>query len=204
MQTNPEKDQDRVFDTVDHFDRFGDVMFQQQRTIYHRLADIIDHDSVLEAGCGNGVGTAILSRQHSVIGTDKLQRNVDFAKCLYQWIPFMTWDIGERPYGSQFAAVVAVEVFEHVANPLVVLQNLIKSAVKEVWISTPNGANKSRPPDNPYHVCEYTPLEMDELVTEAVSLMGLKGRLTIHHWNTWATLSVNTDINPLVYRIKLG
>jgi len=96
VETNPELEQDRAFDTYDHFQQFGFVMFPQQREIYNRLAEVVKDKTVLEAGCGAGIGTAMLDRKaFSMIGTDKNLRNAEFAQELYPWINFFQWDISK-------------------------------------------------------------------------------------------------------------
>ncbi len=202
MATNPEIDQDRVFDTTDHFNRFGYVMFPQQVEIYQNIAKTIHtYDFLLDAGCGNGVGTALLDRRDNrtgrglVTGADKLERNTDFARCLYPWLAFMVWDINQaKIFNPQADIVVCVETIEHVEYPRQAIQNLIAAAREEVWISTPNGLNKKRPPNNKYHVCEYTPEEMLNMIGRAAEIL---------HWKDLSLLPLTTKVNPLVYRIKL-
>lgn len=189
-------DQDRARDTFEHFDRFGDVMFHQQRAIYNRIAERLKPtDSVVEAGCGSGSGTAIL--QHwsgaSIIGTDKLQRNVDFANALYPWITFGTWDMETHP-PFRADVVVCVEALEHVGNGEGAVKNLLAAARREVWISTPNGYGKRNPPENPYHVREYCPGEILEMI-------GKSGVVTILDWRTFAALPETTNVNPIVYHV---
>lgn len=60
--------------------------------------------------------------------------------------------------------MIAVEVIEHVANPVQALTNLIAAANEGLWISTPNGQGKPVPPSNPYHVAEYSPSEMLDML----------------------------------------
>jgi 2-polyprenyl-3-methyl-5-hydroxy-6-metoxy-1,4-benzoquinol methylase len=161
-KTNPVKDQDRVRDLFEHFEQYGDVMFRQQRAIYEYIAVSTRYKKVLEVGCGNGVGSAILAqgRQNGIVASDIAANNVKFAKCLYPWIAFCIINV-ERAFGFyDYDDVVAVEVLEHVADPKAAIKNMVDAAKERVWISTPNGSNKPRPPENPYHVCEYTPDEV--------------------------------------------
>lgn len=199
---NQPKEQDRAEDLLDNWRKYGYVMFPQQRAIYNYLIPQVANKSVLEAGCGNGVGTAMMERSaKSIVGTDQLESNVKFCQEIYPWINFSAWDI-EEVYGkSQFEVVVAVEVIEHVADPLLSLRNLIDACLSELWISTPNGAGQKRPPDNPYHVCEYTPAEMYALIMEASRLS--PRQVTILSWKDGSTQSTSTLINPLIYRVLL-
>ncbi len=205
MNTNPEIKQDRVADTVEHFKKFGYIMFPQQERIYNRIADECGYETILEAGCGNGIGSGILSQQHTVTATDKLKSNIEFAKCLYPWIEFGIWDLVEYPgiissIRLLSESVVAVEVIEHVEFPEIAITHLIEAAAKEVWISTPNGTDKPRPPENPFHVCEYTPQEvLDMIYSNGVNA----SQVRIIDWKTWETVDQNTLCDPLVYHIRL-
>lgn len=193
--TNPVLDQDRVFDLVDTFDKYGCVMFHQQRRIYEFIAERVASLHVLEAGCGSGVGTAILERKTgSVVGTDKSQKNVDFARQMYPWIRFETWNINNLgPWHAP--VVVCVEVLEHIADGEVAIENLLASAQDELWISTPNRRDKTTPPENPYHVQEYTPQEM-------LSMLGDR-QISIRECETWNLQSVTTSADPLLYHIRI-
>jgi 2-polyprenyl-3-methyl-5-hydroxy-6-metoxy-1,4-benzoquinol methylase len=162
-KTNPVKDQDRVRDLFEHFEQYGDVMFRQQRAIYEYIATQTRYKKVLEVGCGNGVGSAILAHGRSaglLTASDVSHNNIKFARCLYPWITFIPLDVRLLVFNGVVEDVVAVEVLEHVSDPQLAINNMVGAAKERVWISTPNGTNKPRPPENPYHVCEYTPDEV--------------------------------------------
>ncbi|MDB4786232.1 class I SAM-dependent methyltransferase [bacterium] len=201
---NKEIDQDRVGEAEELFRKYGYTMFPQQRRIYGKLAKHlykVNCTSVLEAGSGNGIGTALLERhlQGKVTGSDKLTDNIEFSKCIYPWIPFLHWDIN-KPLKHKYSydIAVAIEVFEHVDNPQVAMKNLLDSCDKELWLSTPNGKGKERPPSNPYHVQEYTTQEIHLFVYGAI---GLKCTVDTLAWHTFEKVNLSTDIDPLVYRI---
>ncbi len=194
---NKEIDQDRVFDTVDHFEKWGDPLAKQDRRIYSNLRNRWDRSAtILEAGCGNGVGSYMLNEYGYLVATDKTERNIQFARTLYPFVQFTTWNINEPWPEEPRQIVVAVEVFEHVANPQAAMDNLLAAATEEVWLSTPNGTGKPRPPENPYHVCEYTPKEIFDMVPTGC-------KFSIHNWETFDEIKTfNTDVHPLVYRIR--
>ena len=197
---NPVLDQDRAEDLLDNWRKYGYVMFPQQRAIYDQIRWLVEDKTVLEAGCGNGIGTAVLSLEACVvIGTDKSERNIAFARELYPWIAFDVWDIGQPWRGKQAKAVVCVEALEHVADPQAALKNLIAAATEEVWISTPNGTGKPRPPENPHHVCEYTPEEMAGML----GALDRKTELRVLAWDDFRLLTLDTDVSPLVYHVRL-
>lgn len=165
-KTNPVKEQDRVRDLFEHFEQYGDVMFRQQRAIYEGIAAKTRHQNVIEVGCGNGVGSAILAhgRRNGLLRASDISiNNIKFARCLYPWISFHVMDITcELPDACE--DLVAVEVLEHVSHPQVAVDSMLKAASNRVWISTPNGHGKPRPPENPYHVCEYTIAEVLDML----------------------------------------
>lgn len=206
VETNPELDQDRAFDLYDTYKKYGYVMFPQQRLIYKHIASMVVYQSVLEIGCGNGVGTAMIHHNNRhVFGTDKLPSNVEFARELYPWIPFAVVDVS-KPIDAKFASdvVVAVEIIEHVADSCTAMKHMLNVAKKTVWISTPNGrlTQHEKPPSNPYHVAEYTPEEMLGLIHGACA--GRPVKVFIYAFDDFNTpLTVDTDKNPLVYRIDL-
>jgi hypothetical protein len=82
-----------------------------------------------------------------------------------------------------------------VAHPKEAIGHLIAAAQWALWISTPNGTGKPRPPENPYHVCEYTPREM-------LDMIGDDHRVIIRNGGTWEPVDVDTSADPLVYEIK--
>lgn len=208
MTTNPEIDQDRVFDLFDTYKKYGVVMFAEQRRIYEFIAaNIEQEDDVIEAGCGNGVGSAMLSRAAwSLYATDKLESNIKFARELYPWIDFAVWDITNPLFHEPEEVVVCVEAFEHVANGEQALRNLCDKATCEVWLSTPNGIGKQRPPSNPFHVTEYTPQEMEQLI-RAVRPDAM---LDVYECDKFTKIGVDgTDgidgtFSPLLYRIDVS
>ena len=188
-------DQDRVFDAIEMFDKYRQVMFIQQRTIYQHLKyEISPSDKVLEAGCGIGLGTAILATSDcSITGTDKIKKNVEFAQCVYPWLDFDVWDI-TKPTLRSADLVVAIEVLEHVVDQPSALVNLLDVADHNVWLSVPNGTGKPFPPENPHHTREYTPQEMLDMIGPF--------HVDIRCWETWKKLDVDTLVDPLVYRIR--
>ena len=194
---NPERDQDRVADLFELFQKSGQIMFHQQQIIYQQLAVRLKGRGVLEAGCGTGLGTAIIDRYAGgITGTDKGERNVKFASVTYPWIPFRVWDLNQ-PTKLRSSVVVCVEALEHVANTGDALRHLVEAAHEEVWLSVPNGTNKPRPPKNPYHVCEYTPREMLDMIRTIGAF-----EVNVLHWNTFEPEDLGTLVDPLVYRIR--
>ena len=184
---------DRAEHICELWRKYGYVMFPQQRAIYRQIAKRLDPtSSVIEAGCGDGIGGSLLATRTiggwRYTGTDI---DVSFAKALHPGMDFDVWNI-EEPYVRLdkigYGTVVAVEVIEHVSNVKSAIDHL-KNAPgipDELWLSTPNGRNKT---DNPHHVHEYTPAEMLDLI----------GHADVLHWETFEPAPLDTDVTPLVY-----
>lgn len=195
---NPEKDQNRVIDLFGTYRKYGYAMFPQQVAIYNNIASYMQNRTVLEAGCGIGLGTAVLERfSDYIVGTDKLKNNINFACCLYPWIEFKEWDIN-FPTQLKADVVVCIEAIEHVKNPQDAIKHLLDAAEEEVWLSTPNGTGKPRPPSNPYHVCEYTPEEVYQMIRNVTSGVTIR----THRWDSMYRVDdYCSSIDPLIYRI---
>lgn len=189
---NNEIDQDRVRDTIEHFEKFGYVMFPQNKKTYEWINKKKKSGLVFEAGCGMGLGSYIVN---ATLATDKLEKNIKFAQELYPRLNFKTWDIS-IPRSDKFDVVVCVEAIEHIKNYRQGIKNLITIATKEVWISTPNRkASNENQPTNPYHVKEFTPEEILEMIGDY--------KVKILDWDTFKEVGTDTKISPLVYHITL-
>lgn len=188
---------------LDTYKKYGYMMFPQQRRIYENIKQrISSHSTVLEVGCGIGLGTALLDRTLTtrVTGTDNLIENVKAARAFYPWLQFEVWDICTPYLQKRPDAIVAVEVFEHVGDPLLALNTLCSTALHEVWISTPNGIGRKRPPENPYHVCEYSPQEMVSFLSRLQGGWGYQ----ILNYESFAPVGIETRVDPLVYHLMKG
>lgn len=193
---NPVREQSRVGEAVELFRKYGYTMFPQQRKIYSYLSSEIRDKSVLEAGCGDGQGTYDLFKDAMyIVGTDSLQENVNYAQEMYQDINFEVWNI-EKRFPRRADIVVCIETLEHVEDPERAIANLMAAARETVWISTPNGIGKPHPPENPYHVQEYTPQEIFNMVP-------VKYDVRVIGWDDWELQTLDTLVDPLVYRVSL-
>lgn len=213
---NPEKDQDRSLD--------GEVLLPQNEKIYNNLSNLIKSKTVLEAGCGNGLGAFLLAKNaDSVMATDKLAVNVEYAKSVRskENLSFDLWDISQCPYKELYEIVVAVEVIEHVKDYREGIKNLIKSALQEVWISTPNrnGISNKWSPQQEFHVKEFTPQEMVDMIGEYhieirdwetfnlidnIDLYNKKGENKIRSFITGNVFNDSQiKVHPIVYRVIL-
>lgn len=192
--TNSEIDQDRAADLWDLWTRTGHVMFPQNRRIYEHLSRVLRGRRVLEAGCGAGVGSAMLAQSALLFqATDKLRANVAFARELYPWVHFGLWDLNSPWHGGQADVAVCVDAVEHVSDPGRAIRHLLGAARREVYFSTPNGEGRKMPPENPFHTREFTRAEV-------LALLG--GRdVTVLDWETFTEPVAET--NTFVYWVRL-
>jgi len=75
---------------------------------------------ILDLGCGNGATTkALFDAGFHVVGCDKSQSGIAFARQAYPKIPFHCLGIEDEPgaLGNGFDAVVSAEVIEHLFAP---------------------------------------------------------------------------------------
>lgn len=209
---NQPRRQDMVAHAFGRFDSTGFILPPAQREIYRGIARATGRKSILEVGCGIGAGANILRGQpfiykdteavhRIIIATDRDVRHVCFAEQLYPFIPFGVYDVCKGPYPAKlYDAVVAVEVLEHVEDPLIALKNMALSCREEVWVSTPNRQNPSLaphgPPHNKHHVQEFTPREILKLGAPFFSsVQVLDSQL--------CPVDLASELTPLVYHFTL-
>lgn len=144
---------------------------------YKLATKLIPHHSVvLDAACGCGYGTEMLSRKSSLaIGIDRDPDSINLCKQKYKMnrsIDFLVSNVGELPFDdSFFDSVVGMEMIEHIENP----ERFASEAHRvlkhngSLLISTPYGDNTLLPDGKPfsqYHVTEYTQKEIEEMLQD--------------------------------------
>ena len=177
----------------------GPAMFPEQVAIYRHLAHRLRGQRVVDVGCGMGVGTNVLAHWGCrALGLDVSEEAVQIARALYPELTFLCWDITSGPVvvdrEGTAEACVAVELIEHVEDAIGAVRHLLASA-PQVILSTPNRASPllgQHRPANPYHVREYTPQEMLELL----------GPATIRDPFSWREVGPDSLMTPLVYEVR--
>lgn len=133
-----------------------------QRYEYIIQSGIVEGKNVLDVGCGYGYGTMILAKSaKNILGIDPiLGKNAKMAymECYRPrkavQIDFMECDIFDFKPNITFDVAVAVEVFEHVPDPVAFIERLAEIS-EEIFLTTPL-AQETAPTRNPEHVNEYT------------------------------------------------
>jgi 2-polyprenyl-3-methyl-5-hydroxy-6-metoxy-1,4-benzoquinol methylase len=178
------------------FKNIGDFLYPDQRSIYNHIGKEIKGEYAIDVGCGIGIGSNILSCHGAkVVGVDVVDLNVKCATNLYPNMNFFQWDIRRGPCDPSVDNVVCIEVIEHIVKPELAIKNLIDSAKKCVYISSPNRNSPTLGQDHPinqYHVKEYSTHEMLEMLPEGVEILNPI---------SFEVLESDTVVTPVVYKL---
>lgn len=130
---------------------------------------------VLDIGCGEGYGSYLLSKSAiRVIGVDIAPEVIEHASTKYKAanLSFEIMDVAELKFDEDFAdLVVSLQVIEHLPDELPFLREMARVLKKngEAILSTPNRKTispGSLEPINPFHFREYTPFELQEVLSD--------------------------------------
>lgn len=163
------------------------LLLRLQFAYEYALEKIPENSHVLEVGCGDGYGTSILSKKaKKIIGLDVDRKTTEDAdkkygtdKCVFQ-----AYDGKKLPYNNNtFDAVVSFQVIEHVNDDKGFVSEISRILKKDgiFLVTTPNKTyrlRKGQKPFNPFHVREYYPEELEELLKTAfrnVEMHGIRG-----------------------------
>jgi SAM-dependent methyltransferase len=127
--------------------------------------------SVLEVGCGEGYGTALLAASAGrVLGVDYDARTVVHAAARYPQAAFVRANLAALPVPSASLEVVAsLQVIEHVwDHPQFLCECLrVLRPGGLLFVTTPNRLTFSPgrdTPENPFHTTEFTAAELTDLL----------------------------------------
>lgn len=199
---NPEmEDKDQVAANIGQFQKTGLLLWHSTRMMYqfiynHCITKTTSHPqypkfiwkpTIVDVGCGSGVGSNVLSQEADFVwGIDKNENSIKFAKEAFtrvkngiyynSQVSFDQWDIiSDNRETMKFDIVLAIEVIEHIYDYKTFLKKLTQFDTKntnnptEYFISTPNRNNKhiqQDKPFNPWHVREYTAQEFHAVLSE--------------------------------------
>lgn len=137
---------------------------------YQLATTFVSGHEVLDVGCGLGDGLKTLAvSARSVIGQE-LDPRLKRSDILIQ--PLET--IADESYDT----VTSVEVIEHVHDPANFVQHLFRIARRQVFLTTPNWtASRCQ---WPYHIREFTPRELVQIMAPFGSIVLFKGTPSGH------------------------
>jgi SAM-dependent methyltransferase len=156
--------------------------FERHVVAYLAAADRLrdaGSEVVLDAGCGEGYGLALLARAGAsrVIGVDLDPTVVAHATARYgeadPRVEVVMAELSSLPLvDEEVDLTVSFQVIEHLHDVAAYLASLrrVTRPGGEVWIATPNRLTfspNSDVPVNPFHVREFTAEELDRVLTAA-------------------------------------
>lgn len=145
----------------------GEAFFYEHLIRYLFACQFVKHKVVLDAGCGVGYGTYILSRYgnaQEAVGIDISQKAVDYAKSKYKLanVKFKKGNLEELAYvrDKSIEIIVGFEVIEHLQNQEKFLMQ-VKRIIKNEGIFIVSTPNKfTQPRGNLFHTKELYPQEL--------------------------------------------
>ncbi|HJR19392.1 MAG TPA: class I SAM-dependent methyltransferase [Actinomycetota bacterium] len=159
--------------------------FQRHVVAYRHAADRIAGMNVLDAGCGEGYGSAMLAEHAaSVVGVDLERDVIEHAAERYPNVRFQTGDLATLGFpDASFDAVVTFQVIEHMQSPrgfLTECGRVLRPGGLLV-LSTPNRLTFSPAGvRNPFHTVEFAPAELRSVLEDRFVVQLLGG--TFHRW----------------------
>ena len=169
-------------------------LFLRHLAAYSFALNYVKDKIVLDVGCGDGYGTALLAREATrIVGIDLDPERIKAAQRQYlsDNITFLQMDIFRLNLEKEcFDVVVGMQVVEHISNPPLFFDK-IKYILKPggtLILSTPNKKLRLGPrekPFNPDHVREYYRYEFETLLAQhffRVQLFGIVGSQKAAEW----------------------
>lgn len=155
------------------------------RKAYETAAEKSRGKAVLDLGCNDGYGTAIIARHATrAVGVDLSAKAIAAAKRAHAGVEFLHMTLGPLPFPDQsFDVVTAFQVIEHVSETAPFLQE-VRRVLRPGGVAlftTPNRILRLDPgmkPWNPFHVREYSAPELAEELAASfddVQVLGLQG-----------------------------
>lgn len=140
--------------------------------------------NVLEIGCGSGYGSEYLAENGAKLITaydiDTAAINFAIKNTTHNNIKFIAGNVETLRVRDKYDVGLSFEVIEHLNNPQKLLELAKKSIKKKGYfiLSTPNKSFSildNGKPSNPYHVCEYYPHELKEILVKYFKSVNLYG-----------------------------
>ena len=160
-----------------HLDPSENVIYQRHLIAYKEAAKLIS-GTVLELGSGEGYGIIELApKSDHYIAVDKYNTKISDKLKLENNITFIQTEVPplKKIADNSIDFVVTFQVIEHIKDDKIFLQEIhrvLKPAGKLI-LTTPNSMMSLT--RNPWHIREYTPGQMGEVLRSAFDNYELKG-----------------------------
>jgi SAM-dependent methyltransferase len=154
--------------------------FQRHVIAYRYAADLVRGKDVLDAGAGEGYGSAMLAaKARSVVGVDLEPDVVDHAAASYPAVTFRAADLLALPFPDEtFDALVSLQVIEHLTSP----REFVTECVRVLrpggllLIATPNRLTFSPTGiRNPFHTVEFAAAELRSVLEPKLTVERVAG-----------------------------
>ncbi|KRE75408.1 glycosyltransferase [Paenibacillus sp. Soil750] len=175
---------------------------------YFAITELVKGKMVLDAACGEGYGSSILSETAAkVIGIDISTEAIDHARNSYENenLSFQVASIGKLPFENQSVdVVVSFETIEHVEE---MMQKSFLSEIKRVLkenglliISTPNKHMYSdiRNYHNPFHIKEFYKEEYSQFLRNYFEFVNI-----FHQKNEVSSVITDFSNNENMRQVKI-
>ena len=153
------------------------VIFQRHLIAYKECINLIS-GTVLEIGSGEGYGIKELSpKSQKYIAIDKFETEIDLSKHQDSDIEFLKMNVPPLTDidDNSIDFVVTFQVIEHIKNDKEFVKEIFRVLKKggKLILTTPNILmSLSR---SPWHIREYNPLEMKEILLTSFNIVDVKG-----------------------------
>lgn len=156
------------------------------RSRYHFAGNFVRERNVLDVACGSGLGFPILNSYGvaRILGVDISKRALEMAQHFGGREPLLLQADAHRlpVQDGYFGAVTSFETLEHVQEPGIFLSEIkrVLSVDGVAVLSTPNALWTRTRPDlgaNPYHLKEYEPQELRDLLGRYFNHVELYGQM---------------------------
>ena len=171
-------------------DEANNVTYQRCQYAYEFALSYIKDKKVLDIGCGNGYGTALMAKTaKEIVGLDYDAGTVEQNKEKYRSIAnisFKQASIPPIPFeDGSFEVITAFQFIEHIEPRKEFLKECMRvlSPGGSLLVTTPNV--KKSLARNPFHVHEYTFAEMDaelKSLQAKFELQGLNGNDSVNQY----------------------
>jgi len=150
-------------------------MLSPQFDIYEQVAKVV-HGNVMDVGCGTGFGTHLLARRAShVTGCEIDEKALRFAERAFSngKIAFYSFDVTQSMTPASYDFVTMIDVIEHIKEDKTAIKNCetLLNESGTFICSTPNRLSRYR--KSAYHVREYSPDELKDLLSAVFTNVGL-------------------------------